>query len=70
MHWDNYGTYWHMDHVTPCDSFDATNEDQLKKCFNWKNLRPLKGSENISKSAKIIIKDILNQEIKVHYYIQ
>lgn len=68
MSWNNYGIYWHIDHVTPCDAFDAANEDDLKKCFNWKNLRPLKGSENNSKSSKIIIKDILNQEIKVHYY--
>ncbi len=68
MSWDNYGTYWHIDHVTPCESFDAIDENELKKCFSWKNLRPLYGPENMSKNAQIITKDILNQEIKVHYY--
>lgn len=68
MSWDNYGEYWHIDHVVPCESFDARDIEDLKRCFNWKNLRPLEGSENISKRAKIITKDILNQEIKVYYY--
>jgi len=35
MSWDNYGEYWHIDHVIPCDSFELNNEE-LKKCFNWK----------------------------------
>lgn len=68
MTWDNYGLWWHIDHVIPCNSCDASDEQQLKSIFNWKNLRPLKGSENISKSSKIITKDIINQEIKVNYY--
>jgi hypothetical protein len=69
MNWQNQGSYWHLDHTIPCDSFDSSNENDLKKCFNWTNLRPLEKSRNISKSSKIITKDILNQEIKVHYYL-
>jgi len=68
MSWDNYGTYWHIDHVTPCVSFDATDDEELKLCFNWTNLRPLESSKNISKSSKIIIQDIINQDIIVKYY--
>jgi len=68
MSWDNYGIYWHIDHVIPCNSFDVTDFDELQKCFNWKNLRPLECSKNISKSDKIITKDIINQEIIVNYY--
>jgi len=68
MSWNNYGQYWHIDHVKPCNSYDATCHDDLKECFNWRNMRPLKGSENISKSSKIIPIDIFNQKIKVIQY--
>ena len=49
MTWANQGSYWHMDHIKPCDSFDLTNEGEQYECFNWKNIRPLYGPDNISK---------------------
>lgn len=52
MNWSNMGK-WHIDHVKPCASFDLTNEYEQKECFNWKNLRPLWGKENLLKSDKI-----------------
>ncbi|MFL2517232.1 MAG: hypothetical protein ACJ0GX_11785, partial [Parasynechococcus sp.] len=51
MSWDNYGKDgWHVDHIRPCASFDLTEEEQQLACFNWRNLRPMWASENISKS--------------------
>ena len=51
MSWDNYGKRgWHVDHIRPCASFDLTIEEQQRVCFNWRNLRPMWGTENISKS--------------------
>lgn len=51
MSWDNYGRDgWHVDHIRPCASFDLTDEEQQLVCFNWRNLRPMWGTENISKS--------------------
>ena len=51
MSWDNYGRDgWHVDHIRPCASFDLTDEEQQLACFNWRNLRPMWASENISKS--------------------
>jgi hypothetical protein len=67
MSWDNYGTYWHIEHVIPCASFDFSEIKQQRVCFNWRNIRPFEGSENISKGDKIIPKDILSQEIRVNY---
>ena len=41
MTWDNQAQ-WDIDHIRPCSTFDLeSNEEQLKVCFNWMNLRPL-----------------------------
>lgn len=53
MCWDNYGTYWEIDHVLPCDSFDLTKEEEVSICFCWKNMRPLLKIDNSKKSNKI-----------------
>lgn len=51
MTWENYGSYWHCDHVIPCASWDMTKLLDQALCFNYKNLQPLEGSENVSKGA-------------------
>jgi len=54
MSWANYGYRgWHVDHIRPCASFDLTNERDRRECFNYKNLRPMWGVENIRKGAKV-----------------
>jgi hypothetical protein len=62
MSWENQGTYWDIDHVIPCSHFDLSKEENKYKCFNWKNLRPLKKEENNSKNDKYL-EDI----IKLHF---
>lgn len=49
MDWDNYGTYWHLDHCVPCAAYDLTNESEQKECFHWSNLRPYRADKNIAK---------------------
>ena len=53
MTWDNYGATWNLDHVKPCSSFDLTDEDQLYKCFNWKNTMPIYCKQNLEKFNKV-----------------
>lgn len=67
MSWDNYGEYWHMDHVIPCRSFDLSDTEQQFKCFNWTNVYPLEGRENESKNDKIIPEyiDHVNKKFKL-----
>ena len=59
---ENYGSVWHIDHCTPCASFDLSKDEDVEKCFCWRNLRPLLADENIIKSDKINKKDIKKQE--------
>lgn len=53
MSWDNYGK-WHIDHIRPCSSFDLSDTEQQKICFNYKNLQPLWAEDNLRKGAKVI----------------
>lgn len=52
MTWDNYGQ-WHVDHRTPCASFDLSDPQQQRKCFHFSNLQPLWAQENHIKSKRI-----------------
>lgn len=54
MNWDNYGTYWNIDHLIPVNNFDLLNSDEAMKAFNWKNTWAMKCSENFSKKNKVI----------------
>ncbi len=65
MSWENHGSYWHIDHVIPCASFNLIDEEEQKKCFHHTNLQPLfaftqviDGVEyigNVNKSDKLLI---------------
>ena len=56
MSWENYATYWQIDHILPLTYFDLTDTEQQKKCFHWSNLQPLEATENRRKDDKIIPK--------------
>ena len=50
MNWDNYGTYWHIDHIRPLSSFNL--ETELLEAWSINNLQPLKAIDNLIKSNK------------------
>jgi len=50
MSWENYGD-WHVDHIRPCCSFDLTDPEQQRECFNYTNLQPLWAEHNLSKGG-------------------
>jgi len=69
MNFDNYGS-WEIDHVTPCESFDMTKDNEQKRCFHWTNCRPLLKKENNSKNDKIIESEIDNHNKIVQQFKQ
>ena len=50
MTWDNYGTYWHDDHIRPMASFDWSDPEQRRQCEHYTNKQPLEAKKNIAKS--------------------
>lgn len=70
MTWENYGSYWHIDHVYPCSLFDFSKEAERSKCFNWTNLTPLEAIENIKKSNKLDTKLIQQYRSKAIEFIE
>jgi hypothetical protein len=54
MTWDNYGSYWHIDHIIPKSWFkyESVEDEAFKKCWSLDNLQPLRAIENISKGNR------------------
>lgn len=69
MSFDNYGSYWALDHVIPCASFDMILPADQDKCFHWSNYQPLEARENIVKGAKIHNEMIDKHKAKVIKFI-
>ena len=53
MSWDNYGSYWDIDHIIPCINFDLSDELEQRKCFHYLNTQPLSKLENQRKNKYI-----------------
>lgn len=52
MSWANRST-WHIDHFVPIVAFDLRDPEEVQWCFNYRNLQPLLGRENLKKQATI-----------------
>jgi hypothetical protein len=52
MTWDNWGTYWEIDHIKELADFDLSKRSQLLKAVNYTNLRPLTIPDHQKKSAQ------------------
>lgn len=55
MTWENYGSYWQIDHIVPIAvfNFETTEDIDFKKCWALENLQPLESTQNASKGARI-----------------
>lgn len=50
MTWENYASYWQVDHITPSAFFEDTD---IFSVHHWYNLQPLRADENMKKRAYI-----------------
>ena len=53
MNWDNYGDYWHIDHIIPQAAlpYKSLEDENFQKCWALENLQPLEAKENMSKGS-------------------
>ncbi len=51
MLWNNYGSYWAVDHIKPKTLFhySSPTDSEFQKCWGLENLQPLEKIENIKK---------------------
>jgi hypothetical protein len=68
MNWDNYGSYWEIDHSIPISLFDMANTTDVVDCFCWMNLMPMEKLENCRKNNKLDISRIEYQKIRLKLY--
>lgn len=56
MSWENYGSYWHIDHVIPKSwfIFESPEDIGFKMCWDLENLQPLEKTENFRKGNRYI----------------
>jgi len=56
MTWDNYGKYWHLDHIIPQSLFcyKSEHDEEFKLCWSLNNLQPKEAKLNMSKGARYI----------------
>lgn len=72
MSWDNYGSYWEIDHIIPQNTFNITSSEDtdFKICWSLANLRPLTTIENRSrpKDGSDISEELKQQILKGDKY--
>ena len=67
---ENYGSVWQIDHCFSIASFNLLDENDMKNCFNWIDLRPMYSNEINSKNDKIDPRLYLMQEVKAKYFLK
>jgi len=49
MTWENYGSFWHLDHLKPISLFNLLDETEFKEAVHFSNIQPLSAEANIQK---------------------
>jgi hypothetical protein len=55
MNWENYGRFWHIDHIIPKSYFkyEYPEDREFKQCWSLANLQPLEATENLRKHTSL-----------------
>ena len=65
-----YGSTRQIDHCLSIASFNLLDENDMKECFNWVNLRPMYSTENNLKGSKNDRRLYLPQQNKAYQFIK
>jgi len=68
FNFSNHGDLWHLDHVIPIATFDLSIQDNHFIAFNWRNIMPYAGKENMHKKDKIDTDQISQHLIMLNKY--
>lgn len=71
MTWDNYGSYWEIDHIIPINVFNyqAVSDKEFKICWSLLNLRPLLCKENRERDRRKNIEEYNDISLNLMYKI-
>ncbi len=64
MSWNNYGSYWVVDHLVPFWIFDVNNEDDMKLLWHPDNLFPMVWADNNHKQGDLRFSILKLRKIK------
>ena len=53
MTWENYGEYWHIDHIYPLGRANHKDRVEFLAVNNWRNLQPLEAKANMEKGDQV-----------------
>ncbi|MBL7699557.1 MAG: hypothetical protein JNK79_15430 [Chitinophagaceae bacterium] len=51
--WENFGETWQLDHIIPVGYFDFKNEEDLRLCWNFLNIRVEKSELNKARGNRV-----------------
>ena len=54
MTWENWGSYWELDHIVPLSSFkyESLEDPRFRECWALSNLQPLRTDDNMIKGSR------------------
>ena len=70
MTWNNWGTYWDVDHIYPLAKANLEDRVEFLAVNNWRNLQPLESGENnrkgdtVTPEAQKLFDDLKTQFLK------
>jgi hypothetical protein len=53
LNWQNFSKSWQFDHIVPVAYFDFSNEDDMRLCWNFTNIRVDKITQNKNRDHRI-----------------
>ena len=63
MTWENFEIAWQIDHIIPQSLYNFLDESEIKKCWNYRNLRPVDSTTSLQKSQALSM--LLIEELKL-----